>query len=81
MGKAVEFASGWLNKKKDNPNVEYISALATKASSMSTKPGIKSIKIELDNGEVIETTKFQVHFNENKKSEKAPDVRFVVFSD
>lgn len=75
MSKYNEFAVGWLKQSKNKG--EYVSAVLAKGNPKSGKPGVAKITVELDNGETAEITGFAMFFNENKKSEKAPDVQFV----
>ena len=74
--KYTEFAIGWL--KQSEKKGEYVSAVTSRGNPKVGKPGVSKIIIELDNGETVEATSFAMFFNENKKSEKAPDVQFVV---
>lgn len=75
MSRYVEFSVGWLKQSKNRG--EYVSAMISKGNPKTGKPGVAKITVELDNGEVAEITGFAMFFNENKKSEKAPDVQFV----
>lgn len=75
MSRYVEFSVGWLKQSKNRG--EYVSAMVSKGNPKTGKPGVAKITVELDNGEVAEITGFAMFFNENKKSEKAPDVQFV----
>jgi hypothetical protein len=71
-----EIAVGWLKQSKTKG--EYVSAVTAKGNEKNGKPGVKSFIIEFDNGETLNINNFAMFFNENKKSEKAPDVQFVV---
>lgn len=75
---ALEIGVGWL--KKNDKGEEFISATTPKSNPTYNKQGV-TLVAKLDNGEEVEVTNFNMFFNENKKSEKAPDVRFVVFRD
>lgn len=79
MGKYNEMAVGWL--KQSDKRGEYVSAVVAKGNPKSGKPGVSKITVEMDNGEVHEINGFAMFFNENKKSEKAPDVQFVFSSE
>lgn len=74
MTKYVEFAVGWL--KNSEKKGEYVSAVLAKGNPAKNRPGIKSLTVELDNGETMKVTNFAMFFNENKVSDKAPDVQF-----
>jgi len=63
--KYVTIASGWLKNGKKG---EYISASVNNKLKMS---------IETEDGQKLAVTNFAVFFQEEKTSEKAPDVRFV----
>lgn len=71
----VEFAIGWLQKTKNGD--EYVSASASKGNPAKGKPGYKLL-IQTEDGRTLPVEKFAMFFNENKTSEKSPDVRFVV---
>jgi len=71
-----EIAVGWLNQSEKKG--EYVSAVVAKGNDKNGKPGVSKFTVEFDNGEKLEVTNFAMFFNENKKSEKAPDVQFVV---
>lgn len=75
MSKYNEFAVGWLKQSQNKG--EYVSATIAKGNPKNGKPGVAKIVVEMDNGDVTEITGFAMFFNENKKSEKAPDVQFV----
>jgi hypothetical protein len=75
MSKYTEFAVGWL--KQSAKKGEYVSAVLAKGNQKNGKPGVAKITVELENGETAEITGFAMFFNENKKSDKAPDVQFV----
>lgn len=75
MSKFTEFAVGWL--KTSEKKGEYVSAVLAKGNPAKNRPGIKKLTVELDNGETATVTNFAMFFNENKVSEKAPDVQFV----
>lgn len=62
-------AVGWL--KQHSTKGEYISAVAN-----GTKAELE-LQAKLPDGTIIPLNSFAVFFTENKKSEKAPDVRFV----
>lgn len=79
MSKYVEVAVGWLKQSKSKG--EYVSAVIAKGNPKSGKPGVSKITVEMDNGEVTEINGFAMFFNENKKSDKAPDVQFVITVD
>lgn len=68
--KYTEFASGWVKQSKAGS--EYISA-----TSNLKKSGLK-ILLQDESGETKEVASFAVFFVQDKKNEKAPDVRFVV---
>jgi len=74
--KYTEIAVGWL--KQSATKGEYVSAVMAKGNPKSGKPGVAKITVEMDNGETMDVTGFAMFFNENKKSEKAPDVQFVI---
>lgn len=67
--KYQEFAAGWIKKSK--AGVEFISAVA---DNKRTKT---KIYLENEDGSTVEVSNFVVFFNENKKNENSPDVRFV----
>jgi hypothetical protein len=73
MSKYLEFAVGWL---KETTKGQYISAQTSKGNPATGKPAVKLIA-EFDDGRQVTLTNFAVFFNENKKSEKTPDVQFV----
>lgn len=75
MSKYNELAVGWLKQSKNKG--EYVSAVIAKGNPKTGKPGVSKITVEMDNGETHELSGFAMFFNENKKSEKAPDVQFV----
>ena len=75
MSKYHEIAVGWL--KQSEKRGEYVSAIASKGNPKSNRPGVNKITVTYDNGQEIEFTSFAMFFNDNKKSEKAPDVSFV----
>lgn len=58
-------ASGWL---KEGQKGQYISASVDKKVKLN---------VELEDGTQVPLTSFAVFFSEEKKNEKAPDVRFV----
>ncbi len=64
--KYVTMASGWLKQGKKG---EYISAAVNNKMKLT---------LELENGEVVPVTNFAVFFQDEKSSEKAPDVRFTL---
>lgn len=74
--KFIEFSVGWL--KQSEKKGEYISANLAKGNPAKGKPGVTKMTVELDNGETIDVSNFLVYFNDNKISEKAPDVQFVL---
>ena len=76
MSKYHEIAVGWL--KQSATKGEYVSAVTAKGNPKNGKPAVSKFTIEFDNGEKLDITNFAMFFNENKKSEKAPDVQFVV---
>lgn len=76
MTKYFEIAVGWL--KQSEKKGEYVSAIPAKGNPKTGKPAVTKITAEFDNGEVIQVDSFAMFFNENKKSDKAPDVQFVV---
>ena len=69
-----EFSVGWL--KKTQKGEEYVSCIPAKGNPAKGKPGYK-IVLETDDGRRQEVTSFAMFFNQNKQSEKAPDVRLV----
>lgn len=75
----VEVAVGWL--KQSQTKGEYVSAVIAKGNPKTGKPGVAKLTLELDSGEVLNITNFAMFFNENKKSEKGPDVQFVLTTD
>ena len=75
----IEIAVGWLKQSKTKG--EYVSAITAKGNPKNGKPGVAKVTVEMDNGEVLNVTNFAMFFNENKKSEKGPDVQFVVSQD
>lgn len=77
MNKYNEFAVGWLKQSKNKG--EYVSAVASKGNPNAPGGNNPKIKLlaEFEDGTQREITNFAMFFNENKKSEKAPDVRFV----
>lgn len=75
MAKFTEFGVGWL--KQSDKKGEFVSAVLAKGNPARNKPGVKKLTIEMDDGTVSEVTNFQMYFNENKQSEKAPDVQFI----
>jgi hypothetical protein len=79
MSKYNEFAVGWLKENKNKG--QYVAAIVSKGNPKTGKPGVAKISVEYENGEVAEISNFAVFFNENKKSEKAPDVQFVFSTD
>ena len=79
MSKYIEFSVGWLKQSKNKG--EYVSAIVAKGNPKTGKPGVSKMTIEMDNGETLNVTGFAMFFNENKKSEKAPDVQFVISQD
>lgn len=79
MSKYVEFSVGWLRQSKNKG--EYVSAILAKGNPKNGKPGVAKITVELDNGEVIDMKGFAMFFNESKKSDKGPDVQFVISQD
>lgn len=72
QGKYQEFAAGWIKTSKSG--TEFISAVA---DNKRTKT---KVYLETEDGAKIELSNFVVFFNENKKNENSPDVRFVVSS-
>lgn len=76
MSKFTEIAVGWLKQSKNKG--EYVSAILAKGNPKNGKPGVAKITVEMDNGETHEIKGFAMFFNESKKSEKAPDVQFVI---
>jgi hypothetical protein len=79
MAKYHEIAVGWL--KQSAAKGEYVSAVTAKGNPKSGKPSVSKFTVEFDNGEKLDITNFAMFFNENKKSEKAPDVQFVITTD
>lgn len=75
MSRYNELAVGWL--KQSQTKGEYVSAVVAKGNPKNGKPGVSKITVQMDNGEVHEINGFAMFFNENKKSDKAPDVQFV----
>lgn len=74
--KYFEIGVGWLKQSKTKG--EYVSAVTAKGNPKNGKPAVSKMTVEFDNGETLNVTNFAMFFNENKKSEKAPDVQFVV---
>ncbi len=79
MSKYIEIAVGWLKQSKNKG--EYVSATIAKGNPKTGKSGVSKITVEMDNGETVDVKGFAMFFNENKKSEKGPDVQFVVSQD
>ncbi len=78
MKKFNNFAIGWLKQrtnKQTNAQEDFVSAVPVQANAKMNQSGVKLIA-KYDNGEEKEITNFLMNFNNNKKSEKAPDVQF-----
>lgn len=72
--KMTEFAVGWL--KATQKGEEYVSGIPAKGNPAKGKPTFKII-VEAEDGRQQVVESFAMFFNQNKQSEKAPDVRFV----
>ena len=70
QSKSIRFGVGWM--KQTAKGVEYISAVAGGKKDQPLK-----LLIQDDDGNQVEVENFAVFFNEEKKTEKAPDVNFV----
>jgi hypothetical protein len=79
MSKFTEIAVGWLKQSQNKG--EYVSAVLAKGNPSKGKPGVSKLVVHLDNGETMDITGFAMFFNESKKSDKAPDVQFIVSKD
>ena len=75
MPKFTKFSVGWL--KMSEKKGEFVSAVLAKGNPARNQPGVKKHTIEMDDGTVSDISNFQMYFNENKQSEKAPDVEFI----
>lgn len=75
MSRYNEMAVGWL--KQSEKRGEYVSAVVAKGNPKTGKPGVSKITVEMDNGQTHDISGFAMFFNDNKKSDKAPDVQFV----
>lgn len=73
----VEFAVGWLKARQNGE--EYVSGIPAKGNPAKGKPQFKII-LETEDGRQQVVESFAMFFNQNKQSEKAPDVRFVFTS-